>query len=142
MDITFYALLTVACLVLVLAMWVCAAQSTPKWGPDLTLELPPHLLQEALFPAATTSTNNTIPVRIHPVPSAPSELPCDPLLRNEHSMGMSSPPPLPPKPPVRRAPPPPVLLHMEHPVQVLPSHYMPRNKLRPVFSTFTAEEPA
>lgn len=36
-------------MVLLLAMWACAAAGTSKWGPDLTLELPPHLLEEALF---------------------------------------------------------------------------------------------
>ncbi|GFS88366.1 uncharacterized protein NPIL_89611 [Nephila pilipes] len=137
MDITFYVLLTVACLVLVLAMWACAASNTPKWGPDLTLELPPHLLQEVLFHTSGTKKNK-FSFGKGPVPSAPSEKPCDPLLSNEHPIGMSSPPP---KPPPRR--PPPVFMNMSSPaIQVLPSNYVPRNNLRPVFSTFTAEEPA
>ncbi|GIY38743.1 uncharacterized protein CDAR_179811 [Caerostris darwini] len=137
MDITFYALLTVGCLVLVFVMWVCAASNTQKWGPDLTLELPPHLLQEALFHASSPKDkNHTFPFRMGPVPSAPSDLPCDPLLKNEHPMPMRSAPPPPPRPPK------PVVMNMEQPVQVLPTHYMPRNKLKPVFSTFTAGEPA
>ena len=119
-------------MVLVLAMWACAASGTTKWGPDLTLELPPDVLQEALF-----GPTKTVKVKIHrraPVPSAPSELPYAPLLSNEQPMAMSSPP--------LKTFNPSVTLNMDNAVRVLPPLYQPQHKIKPVFYKFSTEEPA
>ncbi|XP_035215485.1 uncharacterized protein LOC118189056 [Stegodyphus dumicola] len=108
-------------------MWACAASNTYKWGPDLTSELPPHLLQEALFPKQTKHFEFKAPV-----PSAPSELPCDPLLNNEQPMGMSSPPPKYYQP---------VVMNMNTAVRVLPTNSVQQHKVRPLFCTFSTAEP-
>ncbi|KAG8197494.1 hypothetical protein JTE90_007233 [Oedothorax gibbosus] len=138
MEISFYVLLVLACLVLLLAMWVCSGSSTQKWGPDLTLELPPHMLQEVFFGPQKKKNNGGFN-KSYPAPSAPSELPGDPLLCNEHKMGVSAPPPTRYH---RPAPKPPVFVDMESAVKVLPSQFAPKHKLRPVFSTFSTEEKA
>lgn len=140
MDISFYILLTLACMVLLLAMWACAASSTMKWGPDLTLELPPHVLQEALF-GTRKDVNSTGKYKRDPLPSAPSELPYAPLLSNEQPMGIS-------KPPMKtfgfpsKAFSPSSSVNMNAPVLVLPPRIAPQHKVKPVFYKFSTEEPA
>ncbi|XP_054719633.1 uncharacterized protein LOC129229366 [Uloborus diversus] len=129
MEISFYVLLVLAGMVLLLAMWACAASNTYQWGPDLTLELPPYLLQEALFGKQKTSASSAKAQTKVSVPSDPSELQCDPLLSNEQPMGQSSPPQRHPRT---------VVLNMSTAVQVLPVQH----KGRPVFCTFSTEEPA
>lgn len=134
MDFSFYLLLTLACMVLLLAMWACAASGTTKWGPDLTLELPPHILQEALF--GSTKSVDIKDHRRDPMPSAPSELPCAPLLSNEQPMAMSKPPP-----PLRTFHPS-VTLNMDTAVRVLPPTFESHHKAKPVYYKFSTEESA
>jgi len=136
MDFSFYALLTVACLVLVLAMWACASAGTEKWGPDLTMELPPHLLQEALFGSKSSEKSQPpplMPFKNPPIPSAPSERSYDPLLSNEHTIDISDPPVQGFRSNHK--------MDMSKAVQVLPSYVGAQKALRPVFSTFKMEQP-
>nr|XP_042911402.1 uncharacterized protein LOC122272174 [Parasteatoda tepidariorum] len=116
-------------------MWACASSSTSKWGPDLTLELPPHLIQEALFGAKSSEKSNAMPYNNSVVPSAPSEKLYDPLLTNEHPIDVSDPPPkVPPKPSCK--------LDRTRAVQVLPNNYIEVHSFtRPAFSTFKMEQP-
>lgn len=116
MDLTFYALVVSACIILMLAMWACSSGGVNKWGPDLTLELPVDVIRDALYPPNCTVQSPTEKGQVaeEVIPSAPTEFLHEPLLMHAEPMGMSSPlPNIKQSVALRAAPPPP---NMKKPV--------------------------